>query len=40
MRGRQMSGWVRVEVDGSTTDDELDRWVQYGLDYAESLPPL
>jgi TfoX/Sxy family transcriptional regulator of competence genes len=39
MGGRQMSGWLRVDVDGSTTDDELERWVQYGLDYAESLPP-
>ena len=39
MRGRETSGWVRVEVDGSTTDDELERWVQHGLDHAGSPPP-
>ena len=36
MRGRQMAGWLRVEV---TTDDELAEWVDRGVAYARTLPP-
>ena len=39
MRGREMAGWLRVDIDASTPDDELSRWVQHGVDYARSLPP-
>lgn len=39
MKGRQMSGWLRVDLDGSTSDDELARWVEHGVDYARSLGP-
>jgi TfoX/Sxy family transcriptional regulator of competence genes len=36
MRGRQMAGWLRVEV---TTDEELVEWVDRGVAYARTLPP-
>ena len=39
MRGREMSGWLRVALDASATDEELGRWVDVGLDYVRSLPP-
>jgi TfoX/Sxy family transcriptional regulator of competence genes len=35
MRGRQMAGWLRVDV---TTDDELAEWVDRGVAYASTLP--
>jgi TfoX/Sxy family transcriptional regulator of competence genes len=37
MRGREMAGWLQVDVDGSATDDELGRWVDHGVGYARSL---
>ena len=39
MRGRGMSGWLRVVPAGLDTDDDLQRWVDVGLGYAGSLPP-
>ena len=39
MRGRQMDGWLRVDVEVLETDDELGRWVSHGVSYARSLPP-
>lgn len=39
MRGREMDGWRRVDIDAYATDDELDRWVRHGVDYVRSLPP-
>ena len=39
MGGREMDGWLRVDIDGSATDDELERWVRHGVAYARSLPP-
>ena len=39
MRGREMDGWLRVDVESIETDDELRRWVSHGLTYARSLPP-
>ena len=36
MRGRQMVGWLRVDVAG---DDELAEWVDRGVAYARTLPP-
>ena len=38
MRGREMSGWLHVEVDASMTDEELARWVELGVLYVRSLP--
>ncbi|KAA1417012.1 TfoX/Sxy family protein [Nocardioides humilatus] len=39
MRGRSMSGWLRVDTTDVATDDALDAWVQRGATYAGSLPP-
>jgi TfoX/Sxy family transcriptional regulator of competence genes len=39
MRGRQMDGWLRVDVQALETDDEFRRWVSYGVSYARSLSP-
>ena len=39
MRGREMDGWLRVDIDAQATDDELLRWIKHGVGYARSLPP-
>lgn len=39
MRGREMSGWLRVATDQVATDDDLRDWVDRGVAYAGSLPP-
>jgi hypothetical protein len=39
MRGREMSGWLRVAAAELTTDEELERWVEAGVAHARSLPP-
>ncbi len=39
MRGREMNGWLRIDPSATASDEELNRWVQVGLDYASSLPP-
>jgi TfoX/Sxy family transcriptional regulator of competence genes len=39
MRGREMSGWVRVEAAGMDSDEDLQRWVEVGVTRAGSLPP-
>jgi hypothetical protein len=39
MRGREMDGWLRVDVEAVETDDALRSWVDHGVDYARSLPP-
>jgi TfoX/Sxy family transcriptional regulator of competence genes len=39
MRGRAMDGWLRVDAEAVETQDELERWVAVGVDYARSLPP-
>jgi hypothetical protein len=28
-----------VAIDAHASDDELNRWLKYGVDYARSLPP-
>jgi len=38
MRGRAMSGWLRVGSDAVATDTELEPWVRRGVAYARSLP--
>jgi TfoX/Sxy family transcriptional regulator of competence genes len=37
MRGREMTGWLHVDVEVLETDDDLRRWVNHGLTYARSL---
>src|SRR6059058_6216697 len=39
MRGRELSGWLRVEAAGVSSEDDLQRWVELGVDRARSLPP-
>ena len=39
MRGRPASGWLRIDLDGSASEDELNRWVEHGMDYVRTLPP-
>jgi len=39
MNGRSMNGWLRIDADGATPDDELAGWVRRGVDFAKSLPP-
>lgn len=38
MRGREMSGWLRVESEALRTKKHLSTWVQRGVSYARSLP--
>jgi TfoX/Sxy family transcriptional regulator of competence genes len=38
MRGREMSGWLRVESADVRTKRELSKWVTIGAKYAGSLP--
>ncbi len=38
MRGRQMSGWLRVDPEDVRTKRELAKWVRLGAGYARSLP--
>jgi TfoX/Sxy family transcriptional regulator of competence genes len=39
MRGKEMQGWLRIDPDAVTSDEDLGRWVAIGVDYAERLPP-
>ena len=39
MRGRPTAGWLRIDLDGSASDDELAQWIQHGLTYVRALPP-
>ena len=39
MRGRQMSGWLRVDADAVRTKKQLAVWVERGVGFARSLPP-
>lgn len=39
MRGKEMVGWLRVDVDASVAEDVLQRWVTVGLDAVRALPP-
>jgi TfoX/Sxy family transcriptional regulator of competence genes len=38
MRGRPMSGWLRVASKDVATKRQLDKWVKLGVGYARSLP--
>jgi TfoX/Sxy family transcriptional regulator of competence genes len=39
MRGKAMTGWLRVDADRVRTKAQLRRWVDIGVTYARSLPP-
>ena len=38
MRGRPMTGWLRVPADRVRTKRDLQRWVDRGASFAASLP--
>jgi TfoX/Sxy family transcriptional regulator of competence genes len=38
MRGRSMSGWLRVDPEHVRTKPQLRKWVERGTRYARSLP--
>jgi hypothetical protein len=38
MRGRVMTGWLRVMAEDVADDAALSRWVETGRSYARSLP--
>jgi TfoX/Sxy family transcriptional regulator of competence genes len=38
MRGRPMTGWLRVASKDLATKRQLDTWVRLGVGYARSLP--
>jgi TfoX/Sxy family transcriptional regulator of competence genes len=38
MRGRSMSGWLRVDSDDVRQKRQLTKWVDRGVSYAKSLP--
>ena len=37
--GKPMKGWVIVAPQGVESDNDLQRWVEMGLEFAGSLPP-
>jgi hypothetical protein len=39
MRGREMDGWLHVDVEAVVSDEALRRWASLGSGYARSLPP-
>jgi TfoX/Sxy family transcriptional regulator of competence genes len=39
MRGRSMTGWLRVDTANVADDATLGEWVERGAGYAASLPP-
>src|SRR5215210_8047329 len=38
MRGRAMTGWLRVAAEDVRTQRELTKWVRRGVSFARSLP--
>jgi TfoX/Sxy family transcriptional regulator of competence genes len=39
MGGREMGGWLRVDIDADAADDELDPWIRRGVEFVRTLPP-
>jgi TfoX/Sxy family transcriptional regulator of competence genes len=37
--GREMVGFILVDGDGIETDEDLEDWIRYCLDYVKTLPP-
>lgn len=37
--GRPMKGWVMVNADGYEADEDLNLWVQRGVEFSLTLPP-
>jgi TfoX/Sxy family transcriptional regulator of competence genes len=39
MRGRAMSGWLRIDPEHVRTKRQLSKWVGVGVEFTRSLPP-
>ncbi len=39
MRFKNMDGWLRVDARALESDEDLQRWVGYGVAFARALPP-
>lgn len=39
MGGRELDGWLRVDVEALDDQGDLETWVRRGLDLARALPP-
>jgi hypothetical protein len=39
MRGKPITGWLRVDAEGVATAEQLEPWVRRCVEYARSLPP-
>jgi TfoX/Sxy family transcriptional regulator of competence genes len=39
MDGKPAEGWLRVDSEGLSTNDELESWVKRGVKHARSLSP-
>jgi TfoX/Sxy family transcriptional regulator of competence genes len=39
MSGRAMRGWILVSPEGLATEQDLGRWIDQGVAFAEGLPP-
>ena len=39
MNGREIDGWLRVDIDATASNHELSRWIEPAVGYARSLPP-
>jgi TfoX/Sxy family transcriptional regulator of competence genes len=39
MRGREMTGWVRVDAGRVRTKPQLRKWVERGVGFVRTLPP-
>ena len=39
LTGRPMKGWIVVVPEGYEADNDLQKWVQKGINFALSLPP-
>jgi TfoX/Sxy family transcriptional regulator of competence genes len=38
MRGRPMTGWLRIDAAGLVKEADLDHWAAIGVSYARTLP--
>jgi TfoX-like protein len=38
MRGRELDGWLHIDLDAQVSEEELAGWVDLGVAYARSLP--
>lgn len=39
MNGRTLTGWLDVDADVLLAQDEVEEWVQVGVDFVRTLPP-